>query len=108
MTDNMDRMKFIWDLMEEASERRDALTEAADFQQDRIEWDGSIRPRLEQTFGTDNVAMGFNNPDKTGSLTEYADANSALEAARSFYDTDIEYFREIRRSLPKPGKDPTS
>jgi hypothetical protein len=98
-----DRMAFIWDLMEEASERRDALTEETDVRQDRIEWDGSVRTRLGQAFGTGDIVTGFNNPDKTGLLAEYPDSGSALEAARALYETDIEYFRAIRRSL-KLGK----
>jgi hypothetical protein len=102
MADNTEQIRFLWDLVEEASERRDALTETTDLRQDRIDWDGSVRPRLEQVFGRADVATRFNNPDKAGSLSEYTDPNSALEAATALYDADIKYFREVRKSLVKP------
>jgi hypothetical protein len=71
MSANTEKIRFVWDLMEEASERRDALTETTDLRQDRIDWDASVRPRLEQEFGKGDVATGFNNPDKAGSIAEY-------------------------------------
>ena len=37
-----------------------------------------------------------------GSLAEYPDPNSALDAATGLYDADIKYFRELRKSLMKP------
>jgi len=51
MADNTEQGRFIWDLVHEAEDRRDALSETTDFRQDRIDWHGSVRPRLEQEFG---------------------------------------------------------
>jgi hypothetical protein len=102
MADNTEQIRFLWDLVEEASERRDVLTETTDLRQDRLDWDGSVRPRLEQVFAKGNVASNFNNPDKSDSLAECPDPTSALEAATGLYDTDIKYFREVRKSLVKP------
>src|SRR6266446_279334 len=99
MADNAERIRFVWGLVEEASERRDALTVTTDLRQDRIDWDGSARPRLEQEFGKGDVATGFNNPDKTGSLAEYPDPKTALEAATALYDADVRYLQGVRKSL---------
>ena len=103
MADNTEQIRFFWDLVEEASDRRDTLTETTDLRQDRIDWDRSVRPRLEQSFGKGDVAAGFNNPDKAGSLAEYSDPSAALEAARGLYDADILYLQGLRKSLKKPG-----
>jgi len=100
MSDNTERIRFVWDLIEEASERRDALTETMDLRRDRIDWDGSVRPRLEQVFGKGDVASGFNNPDKAGLLAENPD--TALETATALYETDIRYLQQVRKSLAKP------
>jgi hypothetical protein len=102
MADNTEQIRFLWDLVEEASDRRDALTETTDLRQDRLDWDKSVRPRLEQVFAKGDVASNFNNPDKAGSLAEYPDPKSALEAAAGLYDADIRYLREVRKSLVKP------
>jgi hypothetical protein len=102
MADVTEQIRFLWDLVEEAWERRDALTETTDLLQDRLDWDESVRPRLEQVFAKGDVASGFNNPDKAGSLAECPDPNAALEAAVALYGGDIKYFREVRRSLVKP------
>jgi hypothetical protein len=102
MADNAERIRFVWDLIEEASERRDALTVTTDLRQDRMDWDGSARPRLEQEFGNGDVATGFNNPDMAGSLAEYTDPSTALEAATALYDADIKYLQAVRKSLAKP------
>src|SRR5260370_14136837 len=99
MADNTEQLRFLWDLVEEASERRDGLTETTDLRQDRLDWDGSARPRLEQVFGKGDVASGFNNPDKTGSLGESPDPQAALEAATVLYDADIRYLQAVRESL---------
>lgn len=101
MADNAERIRLLWDLVEEANERRDALMVKTDFRQDRIDWDRSVRPRLEQMFGAGEIATGFNNPDKTGSLTEYSNPTDALEAATALYDADTRYFQKIRKSLGK-------
>src|SRR6185503_612190 len=95
MSANAEQIRFLWDLLEEASERRDALTERTDFRRDRIDWDASVRPRLEQEFGNGEVAGGFNNPDKGGSLANNPDPSTALEAAKALYDADIKYFQDI-------------
>ena len=102
MANNAEQIRFLWDLVEEASDRRDALAEATDLRQDRIDWDRSVRPRLEQVFGKGDVSVGFNHPDKAGSLEEYPDPNGALDAATGLYDADIKYLQEIRKSLAKP------
>ena len=102
LADNTEQIRFLWDLVEEASDRRDALTEATDLRGDRIDWDGSVRPRLEQVFGKGDVASGFNNPNKAGSLAEYTDPNGAFEAATALYDADIRYLQGVRKSLGKP------
>jgi hypothetical protein len=102
MANNTEQIRFLWDLAEEASDRRDALTEATDLRQDRIDWDRSARPRLEQVLGKGDLSVGFNNPDKAGSLGEYPDPNAALDAATELYDADINYLQEIRKSLAKP------
>ena len=102
MANNTEQIRFLWDLAEEASDRRDALTEATDLRQDRIDWDRSARPRLEQVFGKGDVSVGFNNPDKAGSLAENPDPNAALDAATRLYDADIKYLQELRKSLAKP------
>jgi hypothetical protein len=68
MADNTEQIRFLWDLVEEASERLGAITETTDLKQDRIDWDRSVRSRLEQVFAKGDVATGFNNPDKAGSL----------------------------------------
>jgi hypothetical protein len=102
MADNTEQIRFLWDLVEEASDRRDALTETTDLRRDRIEWDGSVRPRLEQVFGKGDVATGFNNPDKSSSLSDYPDPSAALTAAIALYDADIKYFQAIRKTLVKP------
>ena len=102
MANNAEQIRFLWDLVEEASDRRDALTEATDLRQDRIDWDRSVRPRLEQVLGKGDVSVGFNNPDRSGSLGEYSDPTAALEAATGLYDADIKYLQEIRKSLAKP------
>jgi hypothetical protein len=97
-----ERIRFVWDLVEEASERRDGLTETTDLRQDRIDWDRSVRPRLEQVFGKGDVASGFNNPDKTDLIAGSSDTKTALETATAIYDADIRYFQQIRKSLAKP------
>ena len=102
MADNTEQIRFLWDLVEEASDRRDALTEATDLRRDRIDWDGSVRPRLEQVFGKGDVASGFNNPNKAGSLADYPDPSTALAAGAALYDADIRYFQAVRKSLVKP------
>ena len=102
MADNTEQIRFLWDLVEEASDRRDALSEATDLRQDRIDWDGSVRPRLEQVFGKGDVGSGFNNPNKAGSLAEYPDPSTALAASVALYDADIRYFQAVRKFLVKP------
>ena len=102
MADNTERIRFVWDLIEEASDRRDALTETTDLLRDRSDWDGSARPRLEQAFGKGDVVSGFNNPDKAG-LLQHSEQKTALETATALYDADIRYFQEIRKSLARPG-----
>ena len=99
MADNTEQIRFLWDLAQEAEERQDALTETTDLRQDRIAWDGSARPRLEQVFGKGDVASGFNNPDGAGSLAEYTDPATALAAARALYDVDIRYLQGVRKAL---------
>jgi hypothetical protein len=96
-----DRIQFVWDLMEEASERQDKLAETTDFRQDRIDWDKSVRPRLEQAFGSGDIANGFNNPGNAVSLAQFSDPESALDAARALYAADIRYLKAIRQSLSK-------
>src|SRR5438046_2015826 len=103
MADNTEQVQFVWGLREEAEGRRDSLTETTDFRQDRMDWDGSARPRLEQAFGKSEIASGFNNPDRSGSLAEYTDPQAALEAARGLYDADIRYLQGVRKALKKPG-----
>ena len=103
MSANAEQIRFLWDLLEEASERRDALTETTDLRQDRLDWDAAVRPRLRQEFGNGELAGGFNNPDKAGSLAEYPDPSTALEAAKALYDADIKYFQDVRKSLKKLG-----
>ena len=102
MADNTEQIRFLWDLVEEASDRRDGLTEATDLRQDRIDWDGSVRPRLEQVLGRGEAASGFNNPNKAGSLADYPDPSAALAAGVALYDADIRYFQTVRKSLVKP------
>ena len=99
MADDTERIRFLWDLGEEASERKDALTETTDLRRDRMEWDGSVRPRLEQVFGKGDAAGGFNNPNKAGSLADYQDPSTALAAARECYESDIRYLQGVRKAL---------
>jgi len=91
MADNTEQIRFLWDLIEEASERRDALSESTDFQQDRIDWEASARARLEQVFGKGDVAGGFGGvPGPVG-----------LDQTTTQYDADIRYLQAVRKSLGK-------
>jgi hypothetical protein len=93
--------EFLGQLIQEAEERRDALTLEDDLRENRVVWIGSAHTRLTRAFGDCPAVWSFNNPDNSGTLNAYDDQFDALGAAKAEYNRDIEYFRSLRRK-PHP------
>jgi hypothetical protein len=100
----MSKFQILTHLIEDATERKNALEADDDFCEKRKEWESHLSASITEAFGKDDeVTLWASNRSLAAALNSIDDAEGQLEFSKQELEKDIEQLKHYAAEEKKKG-----